>query len=320
MHTDRRTALGLLGSALLPWSAAHASDRPTRPVKLVYPFTAGGTGDAVVRGVAEGLSKIWGVPVVVDNRPGAGGMIGTSAVAKAEPDGHTLLLTLAFLIQTPLLFNTPPYDALTDFAAISRVATYQSLMAVNRQLPVRTLSDLIAYAKQQGKLPYGTAGIGSNSHLQMEKLAKELGIPVEHVAYKGEAQLITDLIGGQIGVGFITAISAFKFRDRVQAIAVGGTQRSPLLPDVPTLVESGSQAMATSGWFGLLAPARTPPALIERVALDLRQVLDDARLRQQLADTGVITSPSSPQEFAQQMKQDQQYWAGLMQAAGIPKQ
>jgi tripartite-type tricarboxylate transporter receptor subunit TctC len=320
MHTNRRSAIGLLGCTLLPWSAAHASDRPTRPVKLVYPFTPGGTGDTVVRGVAEGLSRIWGVPVIVDNRPGAGGMIGTSAVAKAEPDGHTLLLTLTFLIQTPLLFNNPPYDPIADFAAISRVATLQSLMAVNRQLPVRTLSELVAHARQQGKLAYGTAGIGSSNHLQMEKLAKELEIPVEHVAYKGEAQLITDLIGGQIGVGFITAVSASKFRDRVQAIAIGGTQRSPLLPDVPTLVESGSQAMATSGWFALLAPAKTPPALVERVALDLRQVLEDARLRQQLADIGVTTSPSSPQEFARQMKQDQQYWAGLMQAAGIPRQ
>ena len=320
MHTNRRYALGLLVSALLPWSAAHASDRPTRPVKLIYPFTAGGTGDAVVRGVAEGLSKIWGVPVVVDNRPGAGGMIGTSAVAKAEPDGHTLLLTLTFLIQTPLLFNNPPYDPIVDFAPISRVATLQSLMAVNRQLPVKTLSDLVAYAKQQGKLAYGTAGIGSSNHLQMEMLAKELGIPVEHVAYKGEAQLITDLIGGQIGVGFITAISASKFRDKVQAVAIAGTQRSPLLPDVPTLIEGGSQAMATSGWFALLAPAKTPPALIARVAQDLRQVLEDARLRQQMIDIGVITSPSSPQEFAQQMQRDQQYWSGLMQAAGIPKQ
>jgi tripartite-type tricarboxylate transporter receptor subunit TctC len=321
MHTKRRHALALLASTLLPVPAfANADGIPKRPVKIIFPFTPGGTGDPVARGIAEGLSKKWGVPVIVENRPGAGGMIGTSAVAKAEPDGTTLLVTITAVIQSPLLFNAPPYDPIIDLAPVSRVATFHSALTVSKQFPANTLHELVAYAKQQGKLAYGTVGNGSGSHLQMERLSKEMGMSVEHVAYKGEAQLITDLIGGQIGVGFLSAISASKFKDSIRALAVTGTYRSPLLPDTPTLVETGSRAMETMGWFGLFAPAKTLPTMLERISLDLREVLGDSKLRMQLADMGVLVSPSTPAEFASQVKRDQKYWSEITQAAGSPKQ
>ena len=321
MHPNRRTALALCSAlAISPALRAQTTGWPSRPVKLVWPFTAGGTGDPVARGLAEGLGKTWGVPVVVDNRPGAGGMIGTTSVAKAEPDGHTLLLHLTGVIQTPLLFNTPPYNPLTDLVAVTRVASLQSTLAVSRQLGVSSYAELLAFAKNKGKLAYGTVGLGSGSHLQMEALGKELGQSLEHVAYKGEAQLVTDLVGGQIGVGHVSALTASKYKDRITALVVTGDQRSPLLPNVPSLDELGSRAMRTKGWFGLFAPARTPSERVARISQDAGEVLREPKLRQTLADMGILVSPCSPAEFASQVQRDQRYWADLVTAVGIQKQ
>ncbi len=330
MHEGRRRVLkqlggglaaGTLGSMVGTSAFAQADDFPARVVRLVYPYSPGGTGDLAVRGVAEGLAKLWGKAVVVDNKPGAGGMIGVDTVAKAAPDGHTLLLGLTGVVQAPLLYsNKPLYDPVRDLAAITEVGTIAQCLVVHPSLPVNDVKGLVAYARNLGKpLPYGTVGLGSSSHLQMEVVAKDLGIEVLHVPYKGESPLMTDLLGNQIQVGLVSALTASKYAatGKVRPLAVGGTSRSPLLAQVPTMSEAGSRAMERAGWFGLFAPAGTPHPVVDKIASSASTVLGDAAFRQRMLEVGITPRSSNPADFTSRVKREQVYWGELIRSANI---
>jgi len=332
MKQDRRRALrfiglGLAGGALgspigqaMAQSSAQGGDYPSRVVRLVWPFSAGGTGDPLARGLADGLGKLWGKSVIVDNKPGAGGMIGADAVAKAQPDGHTLLLGLTSVVQTPLLYSKPLYDPVRDLTAITEVGNINQALVIHPGLPVRTVQELVAYARQLGKpLPYATVGLGSSSHLQMEKVARDFGIEVIHVPYKGESPMVTDLLGGQVQVGFTSTLTASKHAatGRLRPLAVGGVGRSPLLPQVPTMTECGSRNMERAGWFGLFAPTGTPRSIVDKVAADAGKVLADIGLRERMGESGILLKGTKPAEFTAQVRRDQTYWADLIKSADI---
>ncbi len=328
MKQDRRRALRYIGISLaggalgspIGQAMAQSGDYPSRVVRLVWPFSPGGTGDPLTRGLAEGLARIWGKPVVVDNKPGAGGMIGADAVAKAQPDGHTLLLALTSVVQSPLLYSKPLYDPLRDLTPITEVGNINQALVVHPGLAARTAQELVAYARQLGKpLPYATVGLGSSSHLQMEKMAKDFGIEVVHVPYKGESPMVTDLLGGQVQVGFVSILTASKHvaTGKLRPLAVGGAMRSPLLPEVPTMIEAGSRGMERGSWFGLFAPAGTARSIIKKVATDAGRVLADPGLRERMGQSGILLKGTGPADFGAQVRRDQAYWAELIRAADI---
>jgi len=319
-HLGGGLAASALGGTLAGRAFAQPGEFPSRVVRLVWPYSAGGSGDPVARGLAEGLGKLWGKAVVVDNKPGAGGMIGADAVAKAQPDGHTLLLSLTAVIQTPLLYSKPLYDPVRDLSAITEVGTIAQALVVHPSLQVNDVKGLVAYARNLGKpLPYGTVGLGSSSHLQMEVVAKDLGIEVLHVPYKGESPLVTDLLGGQIQVGLVSALSASRYAasGKLKPLAVGGMGRSPLLPQVPAMAEVGSTGMQRAGWFGLFAPTGTPRPIVDKIAGDAVKVLADAQLRERLLEMGIAVRSSNPAEFTGMVKREQVYWGDLIRNANI---
>lgn len=310
----------MLGGLHLGTARSQPVDFPRHVVRLVWPYSAGGTGDQFIRPLAEILSKTWGKSVIVDNRPGAGGMIGAESVIKAEPDGHTLLGSLTGVVQTPLLYGKEPYDPVNDLAAISELATIHQALVVSSDLPVNNMKELAEYAIKLGApLPYGTVGLGSSSHLQMEVFGRNAKVPLMHVPYKGEAPLMTELLGGHIQVGLVAAITALQQvpTGKLRALAVGGTVRSPLLPDTPTFLESGFSGMERTGWFGMFAPPGTDAALVGKISADVNKALQDTVLRARMLEIGIVLKGTTPSAFAEVVKQDQVYWRELVQATGV---
>jgi tripartite-type tricarboxylate transporter receptor subunit TctC len=277
----RRAALmasifGALALAL-PASVGAASAWPTRSVTLVVPFTAGGTTDIVARLLSQKLTQLWGQSVVVDNRPGAGGNIGGAIVAKAPPDGYTILVTSGSVVTVnPYLYRDMGFDVNKDLAAVTNVATGPMVVVVNPKVPAQTLQELISLAKTHpGTLNFGSAGQGSQVHMAGESFANAAGIQITHVPYKGEAAAYNDLVGGQIQlvVGNIAAASAFVNGGQLRALAVTSKQRSKMLPNVPTAGESGLPGLEVAGWFGLMVPNGTPKDVIDKVYTDVVTVL-----------------------------------------------
>ncbi|GAB2585490.1 tripartite tricarboxylate transporter substrate binding protein [Ramlibacter solisilvae] len=310
---------GLLGSlgAATAWAQAAF---PSRPVRVVVPFPAGGSADVIARGVSERLAKAWGQPVVVDNRPGAAGMIGADAVAKAPADGHTLLMTTTTLMQAPSLYGKAPYDPIRDLTAISELATTHLVLAAGPELPIQHVKDLPAHVARLGKaLPYGTFGQGSSGHVQMEIFARAAKVPLVHVAYKGENPLVTDLLGGHVPLGTISAGSVLQHSrtGKVRPLAVAGASRSPLLPNVPTFEEAGFAGLERHGWLGLFAPAGSPAPLLERISADVNRALADPAVREHMIALGIALKGSTPLAFAEVVKADQAYWAKAIRDTGI---
>ncbi|EHP42065.1 twin-arginine translocation pathway signal protein [Cupriavidus basilensis OR16] len=299
---------------------AQPSAFPRRVVRLVWPYSAGGTGDQFARALAEALAGIWGKAVVVDNRPGAGGMIAADMVVKAEPDGHTLLMALTSVVQTPLLYGKAPYNPVRDLAAISELATIHQTLVVHPDLPATSMKGLAEYARKLGKpLPYGTVGLGSSSHLQMEVFGRNAKVALTHVPYKGEAPLMTDLLGGQVQVGLVAAVTARQHvrTGKLRPLAVGGMNRSSLLPDVPTFQEAGFSGMARTGWFGIFAPAATPPALVQKISADVNKALESPALRARMLEAGILLKGSTPAAFSEVVRRDQVYWGELIRSADV---
>jgi len=326
MKTDRRRSLkrlaagALAGSWGLPLSGAWAQAWPTRPVRVVVPYSAGGLTDVVARALCEVLARQWGQPVVVDNRPGAGGVLGADAVAKAAPDGHTLLLTLTGLVQTPSLYAKVPFDPLRDFAPVSELATTHIVLVAQPTLPYSDLKGLVQHVRADGKpLLYGSFGQGSSGHLSMEVFGRASKLPMQHVPYKGEAPLVTELLGGQVPVGIVSATTARQHArsGKLRPLAVTGTTRSPLLPDVPTFQQAGFAGMERTGWFGLLAPAATPRPALEKLSADANTALARPELRERMAEIGVVLKGSSPASFGALLKDEQAYWAEVIRVAGV---
>jgi len=302
-------------------SGALAQGYPARPLRFVVPFAAGGGSDLVARSVAPGLTESLGQGVVVDNRPGAAGMIGADIVAKAPPDGHTLLLgSNGPLAINPSLYEKLPYDATRDFAPVALVTIMPFLLVVHPSLPVKSVKDLVALAKARaGQLNYGSPGTGSTTHLANELLKSLTGIEVTHVPYKGVAPAAIDLIGGQVQMmsGDLSTLLPHVKAGRMRALAVTSARRSSLLPDMPTVAESGVPGYEATGWFGVLVPARTPRTIVSRLNQSIVKGAAGGEARARLAALGGDVATGTPEAFAAHLRTEAAKWSKVIRAIGL---
>jgi tripartite-type tricarboxylate transporter receptor subunit TctC len=308
-------ALGISGSRSLA-----ADAYPGRPIRLVVPTGAGGITDILARVVAEKLRGTLGQQIVVDNRGGAGGIIGSDIVAKAAPDGYTLLMVFPSHPVNPSLFRKMPFDTLRDFAPITMVGTVTQVLLVHPTFPAKSVKELIAYAVERpGQLNFGTVGRGSLGYLSAELFASLTGIRIVHVAYKGAPQVMTALIAGEVQIYFnvpITALPQIK-AGKVRALGVSTKSRLAIMPDVPTIAESGVPGYEVVGWNGILAPARTPRPIIERLHAEIVKVLRSPDVVEQLTTQGVDPIGNTPEEFAAIIRTDVEKWARVLKSAGV---
>ncbi len=314
---SRRLALATAASLALLTAipAAAQSSWPSKPVRLVVPFAPGGSTDVVARMLAQQLGLLWGQTIVVENRAGAGGNLGVDLVAKAAPDGYTLVLASGSITINPHIYKKMPFDTLKDLVPITNVASGPMLVVVPWNSPAKNIKDLIAMAKANpGKLNFGSAGVGSQVHLAAESFADTAKIDISHVPYKGEAPGYTDLIGDQVQlmVGNFAAASALLGNGRLRALAVTGKQRSPQLPDVPTVSESALPGFEYAGWFGLLAPAGTPPEIVAKVQSDTAKVMASTEMKARLYVLGMSPVASSSADFAKQMDAELLRWGKVV--------
>ena len=302
---------------------AGAQAYPARPVRLVAPFAPGGGTDISARILAEGLTQAFGQTVVVDNRPGAGSMLGCDIVAKSTPDGYTLLLGNISMAFNAAIYRKMPYDTLRDLVPVSLVTDQPNILVAHPSLPAKSFKEFIALASSQpGKLTYGSAGLGAGTHLAMEMLVMSQKIELVHVPYKGTGPALTALLGNQISVIFSTFASALPHvkAGRLQAFGVSNARRAPTLPDVPTIAESGVPGYEYSTRYGLLAPARTPRAIIEKLNQAAAGVLNSQETRQKLQVQGIDPMPSTPAEYGAYLKSETEKWTRVVRAANIPLQ
>ena len=302
-------------------SAPHAQTAyPSRPVRLVVPFAAGGTNDILGRIVADKFAEKLGQPFVADNRGGANTMLGSEIVARATPDGHTLLIVSASIAVNPSLVRKLPYDTERDFAPVGLVAGGPYLMVIHPAVPAKSVSEFIAWAKaQQGKVNYASTGTGSPPHLAAELLKITAGIDMQHIPYKGGGAVLPDLIAGRVSMffGSIATLKQHVDSGRLRAVGMSTTQRAAAMPDVPTFIESGLAGYDVNGWYGVLTTAKTPRAIIERLNATLRQILTDADTRAQFLKNGLEPTPGSADEFTKLLRAEIVKWAKVVKLAGI---
>jgi len=326
MNIARRTFMALLGG--LAWfggtAAAAAPDAPpaypTRPITLVVPYPAGGGTDIIARLVGKQLGDRLGVPVIVENKPGASGIVGNDQVAKAAPDGHTLLLAITALIQTPALYKNIPYDARKDLAPVSEVARSSDLFVVHKDIPADTLQQFVELARQHpGKYSYGNYGNGTSSHMHGELFKLTTGAEITAVPFKGAAPLTTNILGGQIASAFVdvSSFNANLASDKIKILAITGTKRHPKLPSVPTFQEAGMDGFEPNGWFGVLAPAATPRPIIDQLSAEIQQIVHTQEVSGRLESMGLTPVGNSPESFAKVIDTDMPYWAGIVRDAHI---
>jgi tripartite-type tricarboxylate transporter receptor subunit TctC len=297
---------------------------PSRHIRLIAPFAAGSTLDIMSRLVAEKLAAGLGHNVVVDNRPGANGIVGIDLVAKAPPDGHTMLITTGSFTGNIVLYRKLPYDGVRDFAPITQIArSYGLVLVVHPSLPVQSAKDLVALAKSRpGKLSYGSSGAGNITHLVPELFNTLAGIRILHVPYKGSGQALTDVLGRQIEMTWVSTVFVQPFiKDgRVRPLGLTGTERSPVLPDVPTFHELGFRELVMTGWYGLWFPAKTPQARVNRMYSEMKKILSAPEMKARLDDLGLVAVGSAPPEFAKFLQEDIALQQGIVKRAGIPQQ
>ncbi|MFD0667166.1 Bug family tripartite tricarboxylate transporter substrate binding protein [Ramlibacter sp. MAHUQ-53] len=321
--SSRRSLLAAalaLAAAALP--AAHAQGNyPSKPIRLVVPFATAGVTDTSARIVAEKLGQELGQQVIVDNKPGAAGNIGTQIVANAEPDGYTLLLAYdGTLVINPSVYPKVPFDTLKDFAPIGKIGDAVLIVVVNPKVPASKLSELQAVASATpGGLSYGNAGTGSTTHLAGEMLKQRTGMTLVHVPYKGGGQAMGDVVSGVLPMNFTAVAGAMPFIQSKQLtpIAVASRQRVASLPDVPTFIESGLKDFEINSWVGLAAPARTPPAVVARLNQALNKVLATPEMRERLAKLGIVAQPGTPAAFAEEIARDLAKNRAIVKAADI---
>lgn len=314
--------LGLVIAVATVHPALAQTSFPNKPIKMVIPWPPGGnTPDIIGRIAAHGLSEQLQVPVVVDNKPGANGNIGTEFVAKSPPDGYTLLLNTSSLILSPALYNNPGYDPIRDFAPVTLVYTTPAVYTTSLSVPANTIQEFIEYArKNPGKIAYGSGGVGNMTHLAARLFFDAFGIEALHVPYKGGAQAITDMIAGRIQVYVGTPAQALPFvKDkRIKVLAVAAMKRASALPDVPTLHESVAPNFDVGFWGGIVAPAKTPPAMVSRLQTALGKYFSEAEGRAKLdAQGGIIPVPSTPEEYGAYLKSELERWSKVIRQAGI---
>ena len=312
--------LALIG----PGVPVAAASFPDHPIRIVVPFPAGGSNDVVARFLAMKLSEAWGQQVIIDNRAGAGGNIGAEMVAQSAPDGYTLLLTAPPpLVVNQSLYPRLPFDPMADFAPVALVASVQIVLAVNPQVKATDLRELIALAKAApGKLNFGSSGYGSTNHLAGELFKKLAGIDIVHVPYRGAAPAMNDLVSGHIPILFdnMPAVRPQALAGAIRPIAVAGAARSQLLPDVPTMAEAGVAGFEASSWFGLVAPAKTPPDAMKSLTETVVKVLRDPDLAKKLADVGAEPGSLSGSEFGVYLHAEADKWSKVVRDAGVVMQ
>ncbi|KWW38473.1 MULTISPECIES: Bug family tripartite tricarboxylate transporter substrate binding protein [Cupriavidus] len=324
MQTSRRTWLAqagtLAGAAMLGGvgQALAQPSYPSKPIRLVVPYPAGGGTDTVGRMIGQRLAEAWGQPVVVDNKPGASGMLGNDTVAKAAPDGYTVLLAITALIQSPSLYKRMPYDVNKDFTPVSLIAKSSDLFVVPNRVPASTLREFIALAKA-GKLSYGSYGNGTSSHLHGELLRQQTGVELTHIPYKGAAPLLNDLLGGQVDSAFVDVTSAYPYltSGKFKILGITGTLRYKAIPNVPTFAEQGLPGFEPSGWFALFLPANAPKDVTSRMAAEVARIVKLPEISQKLAGMGLQPVGSAPQELAAVVSGDMPKWAKIVQDAHI---
>jgi tripartite-type tricarboxylate transporter receptor subunit TctC len=309
---------------MLAAQAASAQAYPNRPIRLVVPFAPGGSADLVGRLIAQAMSESWRQPVVVENKPGASGMIGNESVAKSAPDGYTLTIgTLGPFAVNQTLFDRVPYDNIRDFAPVTLTGISSHILVAHPSIAVQNAGDVIALAKAKpGHLTFASSGTGNATHLTFELFKARAGIDIVHVPYKGGGPAMADLIGGQVAFSFASMASAVPFvqSGRLRPIAVSGAQRSTLFPDVPTVAESALPGFASEDWQGILAPAKTPQEVILKLNDEIGRVLALPELKAKLAAAGFDAKTSTPQWFAEFIQAETLKWAKLLKQSGIKAQ
>jgi tripartite-type tricarboxylate transporter receptor subunit TctC len=302
-------------------SPARADDYPSHPIRLIVPYAPGGGADAVARIVAKRVGETIGQPLVIENRGGAGSIIGTEMVKKAEPDGYTLLLGQSGPISiNPAIYRDLSYDPVKDFAPITMTTAYPYILVVNAKLPVKTLQDFVALVKSKpGEFNYGTTGIGAANHLVTELFSSKAGLKMTHVPYRGTALAVADLLAGQVTMVFADPISALSHMQAgtLRALAVTSKERSPAAPEVPTVAESGFSGFDAIAWHGILAPATTPPAIITKLHDEIVAALKDPATKALLEAQAMQTVGNTPEQFAAFIKQDIAVWKEVATQADV---
>ena len=322
MHKLRelRRVGGLLVVAALAASTALAQPYPSKTVKLVMPAAAGSSPDRVSRLLADRLRAAWGVPVVVENKPGGTGTIGSEFVMRSDPDGHTALFAFTSVVQAPALLPKVPYEIEKDFAAVSLVAYAPVALAVRTDSPFRTLQDLLAAAKNPATpVSYGTFGNGSTFHILGETLRRAAGVHFIHVPYKGEALSFTDLLGGQIQSSWnsVGLLSSQVRGGKARILAVAHARRTSAAPEAPTFTELGYPQLSATLWFGVLVPAATPRAVVQKMNADINAVFADEAVAKGLRDTGIEPAGTTPEYFQEVLRADAAKWKQMIRDAGI---
>ncbi len=301
-------------------NAAAPADYPERPITLVVPYEAGGGNDVIARLVAAKMSAALGKPIVVENRGGAGSTIGTRYVARAKPDGYTILIATSALAINPSLYPDAGYDPKKDFAPVGLIATSANLVLVRPSLPVHSMAELIALAKQQpGKLNFASTGTGTSTHLAAELFAAMAGVKITAIPYKGVAPAVTDLLGEHVDLMFCPTASVVGLvrEQKLRALAVTGAKRSSLFPQLPTVAETGLAGYAAELHYGIVAPAGTPPAVIAKLNTVLNGALADADVQKRLGVDGAQTLPGTPEAYAADISAEQAKWSAILKQSGV---
>jgi tripartite-type tricarboxylate transporter receptor subunit TctC len=309
----------LAGLALAGPVAAQAY--PTKPIRIVVPFLPGGPSDFAARAASQNLQQYLGQPVIVENRAGSAGITGTDVVAKAAPDGYTLLVaTVGVTVIAPFLFNNLPYDPLKDFVPITNLIAGPAVLVVHPSVPAKSVQELIALAKAKpGFLTYGSTGPGQISHLNGELFKTLAGVDILHVPYKGAAPLLPELLGGQIMMNFSTAVDGLNQvrAGKLRALAVTSLKRLSVMPDVPTMDEAGLKGYEVSNWNAIYAPAKTPRAIVDRLQRDIARAMDTPEIKERVAAQGNIIVNNTPDEFAAFVKAEAAKWSKVIKDANI---
>jgi len=313
-------SLAFSGLLLQAEAFGQADNYPSRPVKIIVSYPPGGTTDLVARVVGQKLSEFWGQPVVVENRPGASGNIGTQVAAKSPADGYTILQSsVAIQSINPALHRDPGYDPVRDFASVAKIATSINVLVVNPQLPVRSVRELIAYTRANpGKVAYASPGSGTSPHLSTELFKATTGADALHVPYKGSAPMLADLIGGQVqfAIDNLPASLPHVRSGKLRALAVTGPRRAADLPDVPTMVEAGVAGYEVTTWWSFVVPAGTPPAVVFKINADTVRALQSADVRDRMTKQGLEPTPSTPVELDALAKAELARWSKLIKDIG----
>jgi len=319
LRTKSARCCFMLGASLAAVCAS-AQNYPARPVRAVVPFTAGSAADSLARVIGQKLSESWNQQMVIDNRTGANTIIGTEAVAKAPPDGHTMLLANISLAINPALYNKLPYDAIRDFTPVSLTAAILVVLVVHPSLPVKSIKELVALAKARpGQINYASGGNGSAQHLPMEMLRLAAGINIVHVPYKGLGPAFNDVLGGQMQMMFtgVSNVVQYAKSGQVRVLAIGSLKRSPALPDVPTFVEAGVPGFEFAAWAGYLVPVGTPKEIVAKLHGDITRALNAPGVREKLTAFGFDVIAGTPEQFARLINNDIARFGKLVKDAGI---